>query len=93
MNLNICIQIKLFPNFHNKIAHLFFHHFCEIAVKSGRELATVTVATYLPYLPYLPYQPYLPSLPSVPCILVKFLPTKEGFFDERLRCYIKNQRI
>jgi hypothetical protein len=28
MNLNICIHIKLFPNFHNKIVHLFFHHFC-----------------------------------------------------------------
>jgi hypothetical protein len=28
MNLNICIQIKLFPNIHNKIVYLFFHHFC-----------------------------------------------------------------
>ncbi len=66
MNLIIYIQIKLFTNFHNKIIHLFFHHF-------GRELATATLTTYLLYLPYLPYIPYLPYLPYLPSLTT--LPT------------------
>ena len=69
----ISIQFKLFPNFHNKIVHYFFHHFCQTAVKSGRELATATLTTYLPYLPYLTYLPYLPSLPYLP--FLNTLPT------------------
>jgi hypothetical protein len=45
-------QLKLFPHIQSKIVYLFSYHFCWTAVKSGRELATSTLATYL-YLTYL----------------------------------------
>ncbi len=72
MNWNICIQIKLFPNFHNKIVHLFFHHFSYTAVKSGSKLATATLASRnLPSYAYLTYptyltNTYLTTLPALP---------------------------
>ncbi len=56
MNLNICIQIQLFPNFHNKITYVTYF----------------TPLTYLTYLIYLTYLPNLPilfktnPLPGVP---------------------------
>jgi hypothetical protein len=60
MNLNNCIQIKLFPNFHNKIVHLFFRHFCYTAVKSGKELAKLlSQPNFLTYLTYPTYITYL----------------------------------
>ncbi len=59
-------QIKLFPNIHNKIVYFFFHHFCWTAVKSGRELATSTLApTFLTYLTYPTYPTYLTYLTSL----------------------------
>jgi hypothetical protein len=91
MNLNICIQITLFPNFHNKIVLFiyFFIHFCQTAVKSGIEswqpllsqptyLTYLTYPTYLTYLTYLPYITYLPNLFKTPDTLDCFSCNREA---------------
>ncbi len=57
MNLNFCIQIKLFPNFHNKIVHLIFTFFVRLLqnlVQSWQPLLSQpTFLTYPTYLTYL----------------------------------------
>ncbi len=75
MNLNICIQIKLFPKFPQQNCSFTFSPFLLDYCKSGRELAKLlsqptfltcltylTYPTYLTYLSYLTYLTYLPNL-------------------------------
>ncbi len=63
MNLNICIKIKLFPNFHNKIVHLFFTIFVRLLLNLVEDwqllLTQPTFLTYLTYPTYLTYLTYL----------------------------------
>jgi hypothetical protein len=67
MNLNICMYPnQTFCKLPQQNCSVFFTILVRLhAVKSGRELATATLATYLPDLPYLLYLPHLPYLPSL----------------------------
>ncbi len=57
----ICIQIKLFPNFHNKISHSF-----TIFVRLQSWQPLLSQPTFLTFLTYLTYLTYLPNLFKTP---------------------------